>query len=55
MDHPKIVLACVIVVLAALSGLAMVPAIDRWERQAGYPYGKMCNSIFTGYVDTCRR
>lgn len=30
-----------------------VPAIDAWEKANGYPYGKMCNSIFTGYVDTC--
>jgi hypothetical protein len=35
--------------------LATRPVIHVWERDAGYPYGKMCNSIFTGYVDTCRR
>lgn len=32
---------------------ATLPAIHRWEREAGYPYGKMCNSVFTLYVDTC--
>lgn len=36
--------------------LGLIPAtfaIDKWERQNGYPYGKMCNSIFTLNKDTC--
>jgi len=28
--------------------------VNAWEKANAYPYGKMCNSIFTGYVDTCR-
>lgn len=28
--------------------------VHEWEKDVGYPYGKMCNSIFTGFVDTCR-
>ena len=22
--------------------LVIAPAVDRWEREAGYPYGKLC-------------
>jgi hypothetical protein len=39
---------------AVIAGLWM--AAERavaWERAAGYPYGKMCNSFWTGHVDTC--
>jgi hypothetical protein len=28
--------------------------VNAWEKANDYPYGKMCNSIFTGYVDTCK-
>jgi hypothetical protein len=30
-----------------------IPRIDAWEKAHGYPFGQMCNSIATGYVDTC--
>jgi hypothetical protein len=36
-------------VLAALSG----PAVSAWEKANGFPFGRMCNSVFTGFVDTC--
>lgn len=39
----------------ALGGLAASPYVHAWERAAGYPYGKACNSILTFYVDTCPR
>jgi hypothetical protein len=42
-------------VLLAMIGIASLPTIHTWERNAGYPWGKMCNSAFTFYVDTCRR
>lgn len=48
------------IVVAALllaTSVAMIPlgfAVSDWERANGYPYGKMCNSVFTLYVDTCR-
>jgi len=28
--------------------------ISQWERSHDYPFGQMCNSVFTGYVNTCR-
>ena len=28
--------------------------IGQWEQANGYPFGQMCNSVFTGWVDTCR-
>lgn len=34
-------------------GFAIIPTIHEWERANDYPYGKMCNSAFTFYVDTC--
>jgi hypothetical protein len=34
---------------------ALSPAISAWERRNGYPYGRMCDSIFTGFEDTCPR
>ena len=54
----NIVLCSVLLSLAMVSlvGLSVaVPRINAWEKANAYPYGKMCNSIFTGYADTCRR
>jgi hypothetical protein len=28
-------------------------AIKTWEKANNYPFGFMCKSVFTGYVDTC--
>lgn len=39
----------------ALTLGALLPWVHQWEREQGFPYGKMCHSIFTGYVDTCPR
>lgn len=33
--------------------LVSLPIINKWEKANNYPYGLMCHSIFTGYVDTC--
>lgn len=46
-----IAVACVLSALVLL--LASTPRIQAWERANGYPYGRMCQSIFTAYVDTC--
>jgi hypothetical protein len=46
-----LVAGLVVVGLAVLA--ASLPSIHAWEKARGYPYGKMCNSVFTGYVDTC--
>lgn len=54
MDHPKLVLACLFILALACGGLANVHHVNAWEKANGYPYGKMCNSIFTAYVDTCK-
>jgi hypothetical protein len=27
--------------------------VREWEAKHNYPYGRMCNSFFTGYADTC--
>jgi hypothetical protein len=35
--------------VTVLSGMAL----SQWERENGYPFGQMCNSIFTGYANTC--
>jgi hypothetical protein len=42
-------LVCTLAVL-----FTAIPHIHAWEKANAYPYGKMCNSIFTAYVDTCR-
>lgn len=35
--------------------LALTPAIHKWERDNGYPYGRMCDpNIFNLYTSTCR-
>lgn len=41
--------------IGALVGLMNVSRIHAWEQANGYPFGKMCNSVFTLYVDTCNR
>jgi hypothetical protein len=33
--------------------IVMAPHINAWEKANGYPFGQMCNSVFTLYVDTC--
>ena len=43
-------------VLAAIGLIALLAAsaqIGQWEKANGYPFGQMCNSVFTGWVDTC--
>jgi hypothetical protein len=49
--------ALVLLTLAApvVGLLYVVPAVNAWELANNYPYGKMCNSIFTANVDTCPR
>lgn len=52
-------LAIVVGFLAVLGSAAVMPVygikhINAWEKAHGYPYGKMCNSIFTWYKDTCQ-
>lgn len=37
-----------------LCAIVALPSIHAWEREAGYPFGRMCQSIFTGYANTCR-
>lgn len=55
MREYAVIYVCLMAICLAICGLISVPSIHAWERQAGYPYGKMCNSVFTGYVDTCRK
>lgn len=50
----------IVIMLAGIVVFASVLLLSRnhtheWERNAGYPFGQMCNSIFTGYADTCPR
>ena len=45
-----LLLAAYAIAFALIVGL---PEINAWEKNAGYPYGKMCNSVFTLYQDTC--
>jgi hypothetical protein len=44
-------LLALILCLAVL--VAALPTIHAWERDNDYPFGKMCHSVFTGFVDTC--
>lgn len=49
-------LAMILAATALMSGLLLLTAsgaIHKWERDNAYPFGKMCNSIFTLYEDTC--
>jgi hypothetical protein len=40
----------------SLSGLILgVPRINAWEAANNYPYGHMCDSVFTGFVNTCNK
>lgn len=52
-------LAIVVGFVAALGSAAILPVygikhIDAWGKANGYPYGKMCHSIFTLYKDECK-
>jgi hypothetical protein len=46
---------CLLPTAAILTLIYIVPTVNRWEREANYPYGKMCRSVFTAFVDTCKR
>jgi hypothetical protein len=38
----------------SIAGLVSVPAIHQWERENGFPFGRMCEpNFFTFYQDTC--
>lgn len=36
-------LVCAFALAVAVLMLVMSPAIHKWEREAGYPYGKLCD------------
>ena len=40
---------CVIV-----GGWILAVEINHWEKANAFPYGKMCQSVFTGWQNTCR-
>lgn len=42
-------------VATAVVALTHMHDIHAWEKANSYPFGKMCNSVFTLYVDTCKR
>lgn len=44
---------CVVLAVILTAGCLAGPPIARWERANGFPFGQMCNSVFTGFVDTC--
>lgn len=46
--------ALALILSTAIVALVNVPRIQAWEKANGYPFGRMCHSIFTGYADTCR-
>ena len=50
----KTLTAVFIILAIALAGLMSVPQIHAWEKANNFPYGKICNSIFTAYENTCR-
>ena len=54
MNYAISVLSLIVAGLLAFLLFAL-PAVNAWERNAGYPYGQMCNSVFTLYVDTCKK
>ena len=43
-----------VVLLAAVALLVSLPNIHRWEREAGYPYGKLCEVYRSCPVDVSR-
>lgn len=49
---PELILtAFTVAVLAAL--IVLTPTATQWEKANGYPFGRMCYSLFTGWQDTC--
>lgn len=51
-SFPAFVCAVLVFGIVAIMA-AMLPHIHAWEKANDYPYGKICNSAFTFYVDTC--
>ncbi len=47
-----ILAACALMLVCIV---AAIGPIHQWERANNYPYGKVCNSVFTGWQDTCPR
>lgn len=44
------------VVLMTIGSLIFTyPNIRRWEKSHNYPFGQMCYSVFTMWVNTCPR
>lgn len=53
----RLSLAIVLITLGSI-GVALIvaaPHISAWEKQNGYPYGRMCDpNIFNLYTSTCK-
>lgn len=45
MDHPRIVVMCLVLASLAIALLVALPSIVLWEHNAGYPYGKLCDTF----------
>lgn len=43
------------VLLFLLTLVLFRPAVNAWEKAHNFPYGQMCDSIFTNHVNTCPR
>lgn len=39
--------------LGLFGAVSILPKVHSWEQKNHYPYGKMCDSVFTMYKDTC--
>jgi heme/copper-type cytochrome/quinol oxidase subunit 3 len=51
----KTAIVGLIAITWAIGLLFAAPQIHAWEKANGYPFGHMCNSVFTLYADTCVR
>lgn len=46
-------LSIIVLIFSAFPPINLVGSIHKWEQANDFPYGRMCNSIFTLYEDTC--
>ena len=42
-DCPKTLAACAVIISTTIVLLIQSPSIHKWEREAGYPFGHLCD------------
>lgn len=43
MDHPRLMVICALLIATAIGSLVNLHKLHKWERDAGFPFGRYCD------------